>query len=217
MALVNPMLLTALTPSMSGTWLRMMSTPMPVRKPSITKWETNRRYRPMWANAATTMIRPASGVRRIRPSGRCFTATPARAEAARQRRRARRRDHHQSGAGREPASDQSGEAGLKAVDRLDAGQDAGRHAVPDTADRTWQDREDVGLEVCPAWPHGGQPRRPPARARAQRGFAASKRPRPEPGAAGRPSAARHFLNGAHTSSRPHRCMVSSCRTPTASR
>ena len=114
----------------------------------------------MWANAATTMIRPASGVRRIRPSGRCFTATPARAEAARQRRRARRRDHHQSGAGREPASDQSGEAGLKAVDRLDAGQDAGRHAVPDTADRTWQDREDVGLEVCPAWPHGGQPRRP---------------------------------------------------------
>jgi len=46
MALVNPMLLTALTPSMSGTWLRMMSTPMPVRKPSITKWETNRRYRP---------------------------------------------------------------------------------------------------------------------------------------------------------------------------
>ena len=144
------MLPTALTPGMSGTWLRMMLRPMPVRKPSITEWETNRRYRPMWANAATTMIRPASRVRRIRASGRCFSATPSRAEAARQRRRSRRRDHHQSGAGREPANDQSGEAGVKAVDRLDAGQDAGRHAVPDTADRTWQvvvsDTDGITLE-----------------------------------------------------------------------
>jgi hypothetical protein len=78
----------------------------------------------------------------------------------RQSRRARRRNHHQSGAGRHATGDRSSEAGVKTVDRIDACQHAGCHAVRDAADGTRQASEDVGLKVCPSWPYERQPGRP---------------------------------------------------------
>jgi hypothetical protein len=39
--------------------------------------------------------------------------------------------------------DRSGEAGVKAVERIDAGRNAGRHTVRDAADRTWQTRKEI--------------------------------------------------------------------------
>ena len=70
---------------------------------------------------------------------------------------ARGGDHHQLRAGAEPAGDRPAEAGIQAVDRVDAGEHARRHPVGDTADGDRQAGHRVGLQGPPPRRHRPEP------------------------------------------------------------
>ena len=69
-------------PVRSEIWPHTMLTEIPVRKPIITEYETNRVYRPRRTTPAATRAAPARSTSRAMAPGRWAGATPCRAEPA---------------------------------------------------------------------------------------------------------------------------------------
>ena len=140
----------ASAPVRSGICPAMMFTATPLRKPTITEWLTNRVNRPRRSSPAAIIAAPAMRVRRNSAAGRSSGLEVLQRGSGGERGGARGGDHHQLRAGAEPAGDRPGEAGVEPVDRVDAGQHAGRHPVGDAADGAPASRPSRRSSACAA-------------------------------------------------------------------
>ena len=144
-------------PVRSAIWPHTMLTEIPVRKPIITEYETNRVYRPRRDDPGGCQRNADQDHQQRDCLGPLGCGHALQRRARRQGGGRRRRDHHQPGIRAESASDRPGEARVQALYGIDAGQDRGRHPVRHAADRARQPGQKVGAQVPPFRPDRVQP------------------------------------------------------------